>query len=107
MVCLCVSFLQHSPVSYTSETDLDEIAQEMECFDNTVDIPQKPATESKEPVKLKKVVTKKKSITPKKPVSDGIKQRKSTVMLKQRSPLKMVSFYLFFYPRLNVRENLR
>jgi hypothetical protein len=75
---------------------LDEIALEMECFDNTVDIPQKPATESKEPVKLKKVVTKKKSITPKKPVSDGIKQRKSTVMLKQRSPLKMVPYVASF-----------
>ena len=92
MICLCVSFLQHSPVSYTSETDLDEIALEMECYDHTADAPEKPATESKEPVKVNKVAVKKKSISPKKQRSDGNKQRKSTGMLKQRSPLRMVSF---------------
>jgi len=64
----------------------------MECYDDTADAPQKPATESKEPVKVKKVSMKKKSVSPKKPLSDGIKERKSTGMLKQRSPLKMVSF---------------
>lgn len=88
----CILFLQHSPVSYTSETALDEIALEMECYDDTTDAPQTPATETKEPVKAKKVAVKKKSISPKKPLSDGIKQRKSTGMLKQRSPLKMVRF---------------
>ncbi|VDI45850.1 F-box and leucine-rich repeat protein 10/11 [Mytilus galloprovincialis] len=79
----------HSPISYASETDLDEVALEMECYDDAAVSPQKVTTDNQEPIKGKKDGLKKK-LTAKRKITDGIKEKKSSPsMSKQRSPLKM------------------
>ncbi|XP_063396735.1 lysine-specific demethylase 2A-like isoform X2 [Mytilus trossulus] len=79
----------HSPISYASETDLDEVALEMECYDDAAVSPQKVTTDNQEPIKGKKDGLKKK-LTAKRKITEGIKVKKSSpAMSKHRSPLKM------------------